>query len=405
MRGRRRTRRRPSGSIRSVVYLGPDTRLHRRARRRRGARRHPAEPRHLVDGGARSRQGKAVRLIWKRQHNSRDRRQQEEEQHEIPVVVRRGGKPRHRRRRVFERRDRRAPAAPSVAPASVTPSAAGSVAPPSVEPSSNLPTAIGAGEGELNIIVWAGYARTARTSRNTTGSTRSMTANPAAKVERQAGRHVGRDGHADAGRRRRAIRRRLGVGRRDEPLIARGDVAPVNVDLIPTSRTSSPVLKSPAHNTVDGVHYGVPHGWGANTLMWRTDRRTPAPTSWDVVFDPATSRPYKGKVTAYDCPIYIADAAALPHEDAQPELGITDPYALDADPVRRRGRPAEGPARPSSASTGHGYTDEIDGLHQRRRRSSARPGRTRPNTLKAVRRRGRRVMPERGRRRAGPTPG
>ena len=46
----------------------------------------------------------------------------------------------------------------SKTPASVAPTSAGSVAPPSVEPSSNLPTAIGPGEGELDIIVWAGYA-------------------------------------------------------------------------------------------------------------------------------------------------------------------------------------------------------------------------------------------------------
>ena len=37
---------------------------------------------------------------------------------------------------------------------------------------------------------------------------------------------------------------------------------------------------------------------------------------------------YKGKVTAYDSPIYIADAA-LYLKATKPELGIKDPYALD----------------------------------------------------------------------------
>jgi putative spermidine/putrescine transport system substrate-binding protein len=72
--------------------------------------------------------------------------------------------------------------------------------------------------------------------------------------------------------------------------------------------------------------YGMPHGWGANLLMYNTKIVKPAPTSWSAVFDDASK--YKGKVTAYDSPIYIADAA-LYLMDAQPDLGIKDPYALD----------------------------------------------------------------------------
>ena len=40
--------------------------------------------------------------------------------------------------------------------------------------------------------------------------------------------------------------------------------------------------------------------------------------------------PYKGKVTAYNYAIYIADAA-LYLMKTQPALGITNPYALDKD--------------------------------------------------------------------------
>src|SRR5262249_42704454 len=85
-------------------------------------------------------------------------------------------------------------------------------------------------------------------------------------------------------------------------------------------------LREKRWNTVDGVVYGVPHGWGANLLMFNEDVVKPAPTSWGVVFDAGS--PYKGKVTAYDSPIYIADAALylMKHK---PELKITDPYALD----------------------------------------------------------------------------
>jgi putative spermidine/putrescine transport system substrate-binding protein len=55
---------------------------------------------------------------------------------------------------------------------------------------------------------------------------------------------------------------------------------------------------------------------------------TPAPTSWNAVFGDAAKN--TGKVTAYDSPIYIADAALylMAHK---PELNIKNPYALDKD--------------------------------------------------------------------------
>jgi putative spermidine/putrescine transport system substrate-binding protein len=111
-------------------------------------------------------------------------------------------------------------------------------------------------------------------------------------------------------------------------LIAAGDVAPFNTDLAPNYADVWDFLKDRAWNSVDGQMYGVPHGYGANLLMWRTDIVKPAPTSWGVVFD--ESSPYAGKVTAYDSPIYIADAA-LYLMKTQPDLGIKDPYALDKD--------------------------------------------------------------------------
>ena len=46
------------------------------------------------------------------------------------------------------------------------------------------------------------------------------------------------------------------------------------------------------------------------------------------MFDDASE--YSGKVTAYDNPIYIADAALYLREH-QPDLGIEDPYELDQE--------------------------------------------------------------------------
>jgi putative spermidine/putrescine transport system substrate-binding protein len=109
-------------------------------------------------------------------------------------------------------------------------------------------------------------------------------------------------------------------------LVAGDFVQPVNVDLIPSYAEIFEDLKNKDYNTVDGVHYGVPHGRGANILMWRTDEVTTPPTTWADMFDP--NSPYAGKFSVYDAPIYIADAAVVLMA-TQPDLGITNPYALD----------------------------------------------------------------------------
>jgi putative spermidine/putrescine transport system substrate-binding protein len=111
-------------------------------------------------------------------------------------------------------------------------------------------------------------------------------------------------------------------------LIAAGDVEPVNTDLIENYPDIFDSLKDQPWNSVDDVAYGVPHGRGANLLMYRTDKVSPAPDSWSVVFDGSSD--YAGAVTAYDSPIYIADAA-LYLMKTQPDLGIENPYALDED--------------------------------------------------------------------------
>ena len=103
-------------------------------------------------------------------------------------------------------------------------------------------------------------------------------------------------------------------------------VQPVNTDLVPSYADVFSGLKDQSFNSVDGQMYGIPHGRGANLLMWNPKVVTTAPDSWGVVFDGAS--PYAGKVSAYDSPIYIADAA-LYLMATQPDLGIQDPYALD----------------------------------------------------------------------------
>ena len=109
-------------------------------------------------------------------------------------------------------------------------------------------------------------------------------------------------------------------------LIYGDNVQPLNADLVPNYADVFPDLKLQSFNSVGGVPYGVPHGRGANLLMWNTDKVTTPIDSWASTFEPDS--PYAGSVTAYDSPIFIADAAVYLMA-TQPELGIKDPYALD----------------------------------------------------------------------------
>ena len=65
-------------------------------------------------------------------------------------------------------------------------------------------------------------------------------------------------------------------------LIYGKDVQPVNVNLVPDWKNFIPALKSPPHNTIDGVHYGVSLQWGPNVLLYNTKAIT---TKHPEVFD------------------------------------------------------------------------------------------------------------------------
>ena len=180
----------------------------------------------------------------------------------------------------------------------------------------NIPMAssVGKGEGELNIIVWAGYAEKqwVKPFEAATGcQTNVKIGNTSDQMVSlmKTGQYDGVSASGDATLR----------------LIYGGDVAPVNTDLVSNYKTISPFLKNGDWNSVNGQMYGIPHGWGANLLMWDPSEVSGNLDSWSAVFNDASK--YKGKVTAYDSPIYIADAA-LYLMKTQPDLGIKDPYSL-----------------------------------------------------------------------------
>jgi putative spermidine/putrescine transport system substrate-binding protein len=181
---------------------------------------------------------------------------------------------------------------------------------------------LGQGEGQLNLVNWAGYAEDGSNDpkvdwvhpfEQATGcKVNDKIGNTSDEMVQlmKTGQYDGVSASGDATLR----------------LIYGGLVAPVNTKLVANYATVQPFLKDRAWNSVKGQMYGIPHGWGANLLMYRPDVVHPAPTSWGAVFS-ATS-PYKGRITAYDSPIYIADAA-LYLMRTKPSLGIKNPYALD----------------------------------------------------------------------------
>ena len=74
-------------------------------------------------------------------------------------------------------------------------------------------------------------------------------------------------------------------------LIAGGDVAPVNTDLVPNYADVFAGLKNEAVELASTASpYGIPHGRGANLLMYRTDKVTPRADSWGVGLRPGTRR-------------------------------------------------------------------------------------------------------------------
>ena len=188
-------------------------------------------------------------------------------------------------------------------------------------PSVPMAKKLGSNEGQLNIIVWAGYAEDGTNDPSVDWVTpfeKSTGCQVNAKVAGTSDEMVQlmRTGDYD------------GVSASGDAtlrLVYGGQVAPVNTKLVPNYTTISSFLKDKAWNSVDGQMYGIPHGWGANVLMYNKATVTPAPDSWSAVFDDASK--YTGKVTAYDSPIYIADAA-LYLQAHDKSLGIKDPYSL-----------------------------------------------------------------------------
>jgi putative spermidine/putrescine transport system substrate-binding protein len=196
----------------------------------------------------------------------------------------------------------------------------------------SLPTAaqmksVGKGEGAVDIVAWPGYIERGDTDKKFDWVT---------DFEKRTGCKV-RVKTAATSDEMVALMNEGGFdlvtasGDASLRLIAGKVVQEVNIDLIKGYATVDPRLQKAPWHTVGGKHYGVPYQWGYNVLAYNTKVFPTAPDSWKVVFEEMTlpdGKSNKGRVQAFDGPIYIADAA-LYLKHAKPDLGIKDPYELD----------------------------------------------------------------------------
>jgi len=189
--------------------------------------------------------------------------------------------------------------------------------------------ALGAGEGQVDIVAWPGYIERGETDKAYDWVT-DFEANTGCKVNVKT---------ANTSDEMVALMNEGGFdlvtasGDASLRLVAGKRVQPVNTALIPSWTTVDERLQNAPWHTVDGAHYGTPYQWGPNVLMYNTKVFPEAPKSWNVVFEPMDlpdGKPNAGRVQAYDGPIHIADAATylMAHK---PELGIKSPYELNED--------------------------------------------------------------------------
>ena len=185
---------------------------------------------------------------------------------------------------------------------------------------------VGAGEGEVNILAWPGYIERGETDKNYDWVSEFEKATSCKVNIKTAGTSDEMVALMNEG----GFDLVTASGDASLRLIAGKRVQPINIDLIPSYKSIDKRLQDSPWHTVGGMHYGVPYQWGANVLAYNSKIFPEAPKSWSVVFEEQNlpdGKSNKGRVQAFDGPIYIADAA-LYLMKKKPELGIKDPYEL-----------------------------------------------------------------------------
>jgi putative spermidine/putrescine transport system substrate-binding protein len=121
----------------------------------------------------------------------------------------------------------------------------------------------------------------------------------------------------------------LASGDNASSLVAAGRVRALAAGEAPSLAGIPPRLRNVPGAVVDARRYGVPWRWQPNVLAYDTTHFAQAPTSWSVLFESGSGAAAAPHLLAAPEPIAIADVAIY-LSATHPELGIVDPYALDA---------------------------------------------------------------------------
>ena len=188
--------------------------------------------------------------------------------------------------------------------------------------------AVGKSEGQVDIVAWAGYIERGATDKKFDWVTDFEKASGCKVNVKTAGTSDEMVALMNEG----GFDLVTASGDASTRLIRGKKLQPINVNLIPSYKNIDARLQKAPWHFDNNVHYGVPYQWGWNVLMYNTkvfgDKK---PTSWSVVFEEQNlpdGKTNKGRVQAFDGPIYIADAA-LYLMKKNPALGIKDPYELN----------------------------------------------------------------------------
>jgi len=177
-------------------------------------------------------------------------------------------------------------------------------------------------EGQVNIVAWPGYIEDGSTAPESDWVTpfESITscevnvklgATSDEMVQlMQSGEYDGVSASGDATNR----------------LMAGGEVVAIDLAEFTSYADIFEGLKNKVWNSLNGEPMGMPHGRGANVLVYNTEAFPDGLDSWSAMWDGGTVA--DGVVSVYDSAIYIADAA-LWLMATQPDLEITNPYSLD----------------------------------------------------------------------------
>ncbi len=120
-----------------------------------------------------------------------------------------------------------------------------------------------------------------------------------------------------------------------ELMIKKGDLAPLNKDLLPNLKNIRPEFLNTAMDP--GNQYSVPYAY-STTIIGYNDKQMKKlglePKGWEAIFDPAIACRVKGKLTVLDSPDEVFSAAFI-YLGIDPNTRNPDDYKKAADAIKK----------------------------------------------------------------------